>query len=79
MSKARIKMLVGISGVDFSLSPGEETTRFTQKEAIRLIESGQAAPVAAPVERAVRRAATETRSKIASTVAKVAKRVRGSK
>lgn len=57
MAKVRIRMLVGISGMDFSLSPGDETERFSRAEAIRLIESGQAAPVAEPkVEKAVRKA-----------------------
>lgn len=42
----RIRMLTDVSGVGFTLSVGEETERFTDREAIRLIESGQAEPVA---------------------------------
>lgn len=42
----KLKMQIGLSGVDFSLAPGEETERFTGEEAMRLIEAGIAAPVA---------------------------------
>lgn len=53
----RIRMLTSIGGNDFSLSYGEETDRFSQKEAIRYIERGQAVPVSGfPTEKAVRKA-----------------------
>lgn len=38
----RLTMLTGMAGRDFSLSPGEETDRFTDKEAKRLIDLGHA-------------------------------------
>lgn len=38
----KLKMLTGLSGRDFSLSPGEETDRFGDKEAKRLIKDGYA-------------------------------------
>jgi hypothetical protein len=38
----RIRMLTGISGLDFNLVPKEETDRFSDGEAQRLIDSGQA-------------------------------------
>ncbi len=54
----RIKMLVSAAGLDFALSPGDETERFSAAEAQRMIEAGQAVPVAEPkVERAVKVAA----------------------
>ncbi len=57
-----IKMLSGIAGVGFSLSPGEETTRFSAKEEQNLIAAGLAVRVAATkVEKAVKPAARETR------------------
>lgn len=49
----KIKMLVSIAGPDFALSPGEETERFSDAEAARLVEAGYAAPVVEPkLERA---------------------------
>lgn len=58
----KIKMLQGIAGHDFSLSPGEETDRFSQAEAIRLIEAGTAAPSGEQaVERAVKPQVAEAR------------------
>lgn len=58
----KIKMLVGLAGVDFSLSPDEETDRFDAKEAGRLVEAGIAVPVSEkPVERAVKPSAPERR------------------
>lgn len=51
----KIRMLVSTAGVDFALSPGDETDRFSDKEAARMIEAGQAVPVAeTKVERAVK-------------------------
>jgi len=41
----RIRMLVGIGGADFSLSPGEETELFSEADATALIASGQAEAV----------------------------------
>lgn len=40
----KIKMLVSIAGIDFALNVGEETERFGNDEAIRLIEAGYAEP-----------------------------------
>jgi hypothetical protein len=42
----KIKMLAGFSGADFSVSPNEETDRFSENEAKRMIEAGYAVPVA---------------------------------
>ena len=42
----KIKMLTSMAGVDFALSPGEETERFGAKEAQRLVDAGYAVPVA---------------------------------
>ncbi len=63
----RIKMLCGVGGVekdgrDFSIQAGAETERFSDKEAIAYIESGQAVPVCKVVERSVK-SAPETRAK----------------
>ena len=57
-----IKMLSGIAGVGFSLSPGEETGRFSVKEEQNLIAAGLAVRVnASKLEKAVKPAARETR------------------
>lgn len=42
----KIRMLTGIVGVGFSLAPGEDTERFSNNEAIRMIERGIAVPTA---------------------------------
>jgi hypothetical protein len=42
----KIRMLVSMAGVDFALSPGDETERFSDAEASRLIAADYAAPVA---------------------------------
>jgi len=39
-----IRVLVGLSGNEYSLSPGDQRD-FPEKEAIRLIEAGFAVPV----------------------------------
>jgi hypothetical protein len=36
----KIKMLTGMAGPDFSLSPGEETERFGDEEAQRIVDAG---------------------------------------
>lgn len=41
----KIKMLVSMAGIDFVVNVGEETDRFGNDEAIRLIEAGYAEPV----------------------------------
>lgn len=46
----RLKMLIGMSGAGFVVDPGEETERFNDQEAARLIETGHAEE-APPVER----------------------------
>ena len=57
-----IKMLIGLSGKDFSLSPGETTSRFPDKEAKGLVRAGYAAPVdGKPREKAVKKPAQEKR------------------
>ena len=57
-----IKMLSGIAGVDFSLSPSEETGRFSVTEEKNLIAAGLAVRVvAAKIEKAVKPGARETR------------------
>ena len=51
----KIRMLVSTAGVDFALSPGDETERFSDGEAARMIEAGQAIAVTGPkIERAVK-------------------------
>ena len=58
----KIKMLASFAGADFSVEPNEETSRFSDAEAIRMIEAGFAVPVAAPqVERATKAPAPEKR------------------
>jgi hypothetical protein len=50
----KVRMLTSIAGVDFSLSPGDETERFSDDEAARFIAAGFAVPVvevAAPAEK----------------------------
>ncbi|WP_037392835.1 hypothetical protein [Sinorhizobium fredii] len=59
----KIKMLVGLAGNEYSLSPGDERD-FPQNEAIRLIDAGYALPVAEEkTERAVSEPAQERRGK----------------
>lgn len=58
----KIKMLVGLAGNEYSLSPGDER-EFPDKEAIRLIDAGYAVPVAEGIERAVVQSAPERRGK----------------
>lgn len=58
----KIKMTVSMAGVDFVLSPGEVTERFSDKEALRLVKAGYAVAVAEPaVERAVKKTVREKR------------------
>lgn len=58
----KIKMLAGIAGTGFSLSPDDETERFSESEAIRLIDAGFAVPVSEQkTERAVKQPAPEKR------------------
>lgn len=40
----KITMLIGLSGGDFSLSPGDTTDKFDLDTAMRLIDSGAAKP-----------------------------------
>lgn len=59
----KIKMLVGLSGIEYCLSPGDER-EFPDNEAIRLIDAGYAVPaVEVEVERAVAQPAPERRAK----------------
>jgi hypothetical protein len=56
-----IKMLVGLSGPEYTLDPGD-MREFPQAEALRLINAGYAVPVSeTKVERAVLPAAPEKR------------------
>ena len=55
----RIRLLTSICGPGLDLGYGAETEAFSDAEAIRLIESGQAEPVAEPPERAVKRPVEE--------------------
>ncbi|WP_421925485.1 hypothetical protein [Neoaquamicrobium sediminum] len=58
----KLKMLVSMSGADFTLRPGEETERFASKEAQRLIDAGFAVPATEDKpERAVKKPAPEKR------------------
>lgn len=58
-----VKMLVGLSGNEYSLSPGDERD-FPEKEAIRLIDAGYAVPATGEkVERAVAQPAPERRTR----------------
>lgn len=59
----KIKMLVGLAGNEYSLSPGDERD-FPQNEAIRLIDAGYALPVAEKeTERALAVPTVERRTK----------------
>jgi hypothetical protein len=52
----KIKLLVSFAGVDFALDAGSETDRFSDAEAIRMIDAGYAEPVASvEVEKASRK------------------------
>lgn len=57
----KLKMLTSMAGVNFALSPGDVTERFSDAEAARLIEAGYAVPVRdeAAVEKAVNPGAPE--------------------
>lgn len=58
----KLRMLTSIAGIDFSLSPGDETERFANDEAVRMIAAGFAVPVAEiAIERAVQAPAPEKR------------------
>ncbi|RKD61549.1 hypothetical protein [Rhizobium sp. WW_1] len=65
-----IKMLAGIAGVDFALSPGDETSRFSFEDEEDFIAAALAVRVAGPTieasqkpkaEKAVKPKARETR------------------
>lgn len=58
----KIKMLVSMAGADFALGVHDETDRFSQAEAVRLIEAGYAVPLAERrAEQTVKSDARETR------------------
>lgn len=57
----RVKLLVGMVGADFALSPGDHFT-CDDAEALRLIEAGFAVPDEPQMERAVK-APVEKRKK----------------
>lgn len=63
-----IRLLVGLSGNEYSLGPGDERD-FPQDEAVRLVSAGYAVPVSEQVtERAVREPAPERRGRRAKHV-----------
>ena len=62
----KLKMLTSMAGPDFALSPDDETERFSDDEAKRMIEAGYAVPV--------REAAVETAVKVAPEKAEKRKR-----
>jgi hypothetical protein len=67
----KIKMLVGLSGNEYCLSPGDKR-EFSDAEAIRLIDAGFAVPVVEEaVERAVAQPAPERRTKKSKEAADV--------
>lgn len=58
----KLRMLTSMAGADFAVNVGEETERFTGKEAARMIEAGYAVPVAdREIERAVKKPVKEKR------------------
>lgn len=58
----KIRMLTSFAGADFTVSANEETERFSDAEAVRMIEAGYAVPVdGQKVERATKRLAPEKR------------------
>ena len=58
-----IRMLVGLSGSEYSLGPGDERD-FPDAEAIRIVQAGFAVPVAEqPEEKAVKRPVVERRAR----------------
>jgi hypothetical protein len=58
-----IRMLVGLSGSEYSLGPGDERD-FPDAEAIRIVQAGFAVPVAEQlVEKAVKRPVVERRAR----------------
>jgi hypothetical protein len=58
----KIRMLTSMAGADFALNVGDETERFPDKEAARMIEAGYAVPVSDPtMERTTKKAAPEKR------------------
>ncbi len=60
----KIRMLTGIAGIGFSLAPDEETDRFSNADAIRLIEKGYAVPVAeSKIETTTLEPSTEKRTR----------------
>lgn len=57
----KIRMLTSIAGADFTVSRGEETARFSDEEASRMIANGMAEMVDPVIERAIVRPAKEKR------------------
>lgn len=58
----KIRMLQSLAGSDFALAPGDETERFSDKEARRFITAGIAEAVTGKVETADKKSpGTETR------------------
>lgn len=57
-----VKLLCSRAGIDFAQNAGDEV-EIADAEAIRMIDAGQAVPVAPKIERAVKAPAKETRKK----------------
>lgn len=57
----KIRMLASMAGADFALSPGDETDRFGDDEALRIIAAGYATPVADVETAAVKTSTRERR------------------
>lgn len=58
----KIRILTSMAGADYALNVGEETERFSDKEATRMIEAGYAVPVAErEIERAMKKPVKEKR------------------
>lgn len=57
----KIRLLTGMAGDDFSLSPGDVTEQFPDDECQRLIDAGYAEAVTPKMEKAVKAPPTEIR------------------
>ncbi|MBN9335275.1 hypothetical protein [Devosia sp.] len=60
----KLKMLTSYAGIDFALSPGDETDRFSDKEAKRLIEFGHAEKAPPPKKPETRQEWDDERAKL---------------
>lgn len=58
----KLRMRVSMAGADFALSPGETTERFTDEDALRLVQADYAVVITGEAETAARAPAPETRA-----------------